>query len=140
MPLTVEERDQLLAEPHVAVLAVDSGSARAPLAVPVWYSYRPGGDFLIFTGRSSRKARLIEAAGRFSLAVQRIAPTYRYVTAEGPARLATVTPEEVKEVAERYVPPERVEDYVRQALSEGPEAVAVRLTPEHWVSADAGPA
>ncbi|POX41509.1 pyridoxamine 5'-phosphate oxidase [Streptomyces sp. Ru73] len=140
MPLTVEERDQLLAGPHVAVLAVNAGDDRAPLAVPVWYSYRPGGDFLVFTGRASRKARLIEAAGRLSLAVQRTEPTYRYVTAEGPARLTAVTAEEVQEVAGRYVAPEGVEAYVRQALSEGPEMVAVRMTPERWFAADAGTA
>ncbi|WP_030261853.1 pyridoxamine 5'-phosphate oxidase family protein [Streptomyces violens] len=140
MPLTVEERDQLLAEPHVAVLAVDSGSGRAPLAVPIWYSYRPGGGFLVFTGRTSRKARRIEAAGRFSLVVQRTSPTYRYVMAEGPAKLVPVTVEDVEEVAGRYVPPEGVAEYVRQALSgDGDEMVAVLLTPEHWISADAGP-
>ncbi len=44
MALTREEREQFLAEPHIAALAVDAGAGRAPLTVPIWYQYEPGGD------------------------------------------------------------------------------------------------
>ncbi|MBW8802097.1 MAG: pyridoxamine 5'-phosphate oxidase family protein, partial [Streptomyces sp.] len=43
MALTREQREQFLAEPHVAALAVDAGEGRAPLALPIWYQYTPGG-------------------------------------------------------------------------------------------------
>ncbi|NEE17796.1 pyridoxamine 5'-phosphate oxidase family protein, partial [Streptomyces sp. SID7499] len=73
------------AEPHVAALSVASrGSDRAPLSVPIWYQYAPGGDVRILTGRTSRKAELIDAAGRFTLLVDRLEPTIRYVSVEGP--------------------------------------------------------
>ncbi|MDT0323912.1 pyridoxamine 5'-phosphate oxidase family protein, partial [Streptomyces sp. DSM 44918] len=40
MALTHDEREQFLAEPHVAALAVDSAEeGRAPLTVPIWYQY-----------------------------------------------------------------------------------------------------
>lgn len=69
MALSRTEREQFLAEPHVAALAVNAGEKgdRAPLAVPIWYQYVPGGDIWIMTGRDSRKADLIRAAGRFTL-------------------------------------------------------------------------
>jgi nitroimidazol reductase NimA-like FMN-containing flavoprotein (pyridoxamine 5'-phosphate oxidase superfamily) len=41
--MTREERESFLTEVHVGVLAVEH-AGRAPLAVPVWYDYRPGGD------------------------------------------------------------------------------------------------
>ncbi|MFC7940793.1 pyridoxamine 5'-phosphate oxidase family protein, partial [Streptomyces sp. NPDC057387] len=37
----------------MAVNATEEG--RAPLAVPIWYAYEPGGDLWIMTGRDSRK-------------------------------------------------------------------------------------
>lgn len=38
----------------------------------------------MLTEARSRKARLIETAGRFSLMVDRVMPTVRYVSVEGP--------------------------------------------------------
>jgi hypothetical protein len=44
LAMTVAERQAFLAQVHVAVLAVAGEDGRAPLAVPVWYDYRPGGE------------------------------------------------------------------------------------------------
>src|SRR5262249_19652114 len=52
--------------------------------VPVWYSYQPGGLLTVLTGRRSRKATVIRAAGRFGVCVQDDSLPYRYVSAEGP--------------------------------------------------------
>ena len=60
------EREQFLAGVHVGVMWVDE-PGRAPLTVPVWYSYRLGTQVSIITGASSRKARRVAEAGRFSL-------------------------------------------------------------------------
>jgi hypothetical protein len=38
MALTREEREQFLAEPHVAALAVDAGAGGAPRSLAIWYS------------------------------------------------------------------------------------------------------
>ena len=83
--LTATERETFLAEPRVAILAVEADADRPPLTVPVWYHYAPGGDVTFFTGtqgRTARKSRLLERAGRFSLNVQDAELPYRYVTAE----------------------------------------------------------
>ncbi len=49
-PLTAPEREAFLAEPHIAVLSVSSGSERPPLTLPIWYHYQPGGTITFFTG------------------------------------------------------------------------------------------
>src|ERR1700728_4454071 len=82
--LSVHDRELFLAEPHIAALSVSAGQGRGPLTVPIWYQYAPGGEAWVLTPADSRKARLIQAAGRFTLMVQRVLPTVRYVSVEGP--------------------------------------------------------
>lgn len=55
MALDAQTRQEFLAEPHVAALAVDAGAGRAPLTVPIWYQYAPGGDLWILTAEDSRR-------------------------------------------------------------------------------------
>src|SRR5690606_5403862 len=83
MALSVEERERFLAAPRVGALSVVDDPARAPLTIPIWYQYIPKGELWVRTGPASRKVRAIEAAGRFSLMVQRTEPTVRYVSVEG---------------------------------------------------------
>ncbi|MFF8032517.1 MULTISPECIES: pyridoxamine 5'-phosphate oxidase family protein [unclassified Streptomyces] len=139
MALTREEREQFLAEPRIAALAVDAEEGRAPLTVPIWYQYAPGGDVWIMTGLDSRKNRLIGAAGRFSLMVERTEPTIRYVSVEGPVLgTAPATLEQLREISARYLPAGKVEGYVDSAWKNHGEQVVVRMRPERWVSADLG--
>jgi hypothetical protein len=55
-------------------LSVSAGQDRGPLTLPIWYQYEPGGDAWVLTSAGSWKARLIDAAGRFTLMVERVAP------------------------------------------------------------------
>ncbi|MET7694612.1 pyridoxamine 5'-phosphate oxidase family protein [Streptomyces sp. NPDC005483] len=139
MALTRAQREQFLAEPHVAALAVDAGEGRAPLAVPIWYQYAPGADIWIMTGAGSRKHELIRAAGRFSLLVERVEPTIRYVSVEGPVvdtRPGTL--EDLREISARYLAAEKVDRYVEFASKNHGEQVIVRMRPERWVTSDLG--
>ncbi|OKK23364.1 pyridoxamine 5'-phosphate oxidase [Streptomyces sp. CB02488] len=142
MALTREEREQFLTEPHIAALAVTAIERdRSPLTVPIWYQYRPGGDVWIMTGLNSRKGKAIAAAGRFSLMVERVSPTVRYVSVEGPV-VSTVpaTREQLVEMASRYLAAEQVEGYVDFAWKEHGEQVVIHLRPQHWLSSDLGEA
>lgn len=140
MALTKEARERFLAEPHIAALSVNGGSGRAPLTVPMWYQYTPGGDPWVFTAAGSRKHRLIEAAGRFSLMVDRAEPTLCYVSVEGPvAGTEPGNDDRHVELAYRYLPPERAERYLAYARSQPGEAVIIYLRAQHWLSADMGP-
>jgi nitroimidazol reductase NimA-like FMN-containing flavoprotein (pyridoxamine 5'-phosphate oxidase superfamily) len=137
--MSLSERERFLAEVHVGVFAV-AEKGRGPLAVPVWYAYEPGGEITIWTGAGSRKARLLEAAGRFTFCVQDENPPYRYVSVEG--AVSRVEPasfdEDVRPLVYRYLGPEAAEPYL--AGIGGEEGVAgdvmIRMRPERWYSAD----
>lgn len=138
--LSVHDRELFLAEPHIAALSVSAGPDRGPLTVPIWYQYEPGGEAWILTEAASRKARLIEAAGCFTLMVDRVTPTIRYVSVEGPVtRRIPGTDELLLEITERYLPPEQVPAYLEFARTELGEQVAIYLRPQRWLSADLGP-
>ena len=77
------ERQEFLAARHVGVLSVAAHDGRPPSSVPIWYGYAPGGNILVNTGSSSRKAKLIERAGAVTLVVQLEEPPYQYVVIEG---------------------------------------------------------
>ncbi|MGW4206316.1 pyridoxamine 5'-phosphate oxidase family protein [Streptomyces sp. NPDC004726] len=140
MALTREDREQFLAEPHIGALSVDAGEeGRAPLTVPIWYQYAPGGDLWIMTGPDSRKARLIARAGRFSLMADRLVPTVRYVAVEGPVvDTAPGTHELLVEMASRYLPAEKVAGYIAFAEKEHGEQVVITMRPQRWISSDLG--
>ncbi|MFO7191411.1 MULTISPECIES: pyridoxamine 5'-phosphate oxidase family protein [Thermocrispum] len=137
MPLTREEREAFLAEPHVAALSVDAGPGRAPLTVPIWYQYRPGENPWILTPAESRKAKLITAAGRFSLMVDTVHPRVRYVSVEGPAAAVQEADEAAhRELATRYLPAGAVEEYVAMARRDFGRQLVIHLRPQRWLSAD----
>ncbi len=139
MPLSKEEREQFLAEPQIGALSVVESADRAPLVVPIWYHYTPGGELWVNTAPGSRKARAIEAAGRFSLMVQRTEPTIRYVAVEGPVvRTEPGTRELSRQMAARYLPADKVDGFVEFELSQLGEHMAIYLRPEHWISSDMG--
>jgi Pyridoxamine 5'-phosphate oxidase len=138
--LSVSDRESFLAEPHVAALSVSAGQARGPLTVPIWYQYATGREAWILTPAQSRKVRLIATAGRFTLMVDRVMPTVRYVSVEGPVtRMVPGTDALLLEIAARYLPPDKVQAYLDFANAELGEHVAIYLRPQRWLTADLGP-
>ena len=139
MALSVNEREQFLAEPHVAALSVYAGDTRGPLTVPIWYQYRPGEEPWILTGPGSRKARMIEATGFFSLMVERLEPTTRYVAVDGAvSRIEPGTDALLEELTRRYLSGAAAERYLEFARTELGEHVAIYMQPQHWLSSDMG--
>jgi hypothetical protein len=142
--LTESERQNFLAEPHVAVLSVASEGGRPPHTTPVWYAHGPGGDFTFFTGtqgRKSRKAGLIRKAGALSLTVQREEFPCRYVTAECTVVGVDRPPsaEQVLAIARRYMPEEHAQGFARAELEHpAPEFVLFTVRPDRWLTFDFG--
>jgi nitroimidazol reductase NimA-like FMN-containing flavoprotein (pyridoxamine 5'-phosphate oxidase superfamily) len=136
LAMTVHERETFLAEVHVGVLSVNQ-DARGPLSIPVWYQYHPGGTLDLMTTSTSRKARLIERTGRFTLCTQIESPPYKYVTVEGPVTSteSPVDPDERKAMVYRYLGPARGDRYLA-ATADQPDDVVLRMTPETWLSVD----
>src|SRR5918911_1972226 len=119
MALSQSEREEFLGQPHIGALSVNAGDSRGPLTVPIWYQYAPGGEPWIITGGGSRKARLIEATGYFSLMAERVEPTVRYVAVDGPvSRIEPGTEEQLSEMAHRYLPTEKAEAWLKFAHAE----------------------
>jgi nitroimidazol reductase NimA-like FMN-containing flavoprotein (pyridoxamine 5'-phosphate oxidase superfamily) len=139
LAMTKEEREEFLAEVHVAIISIPE-SGRGPLTVPVWYSFVPNGEFLIWTGGNSRKARLLHKAGRFSLCVQQENPPYKYVSAEGP--VVAIEPiqleRDLRPLVYRYLGPEEGNRFIESlgGDSAGTGDILVRMEPERWLSED----
>jgi hypothetical protein len=137
--MTKEEREAFLAEVHVAVISIPE-SGRGPLTVPVWYAFVPDGEFHIWTGGNSRKARLLREAGRFSLCVQQETPPYKYVSAEGP--VVTIEPiqleRDLRPLVYRYLGAEEGANFMGGlgGSSAGTGDILVRMKPERWLSED----
>ncbi|MFC9894888.1 pyridoxamine 5'-phosphate oxidase family protein [Nocardia sp. NPDC127579] len=138
MPLNPEERQQFLAEPHIGALSLCAEPGRGPLTVPIWYRYEPGGELWFVTGAQSRKARFLREAGRLGLLAQRVAPTVRYVSVEGPiVGVTDMTEDEHREVAAHYLPADQVDGYLEIAAGFG-AMITVRMRPQRWLSSDLG--
>jgi len=137
--MTTAEREAFLADVHVGILSVDD-PGRAPLAVPVWYAYAPGATVDVVTGGHSVKARLLRAAGRFSLCAQTETPPYRYVSVEGPVTAVAdaVEPDERRALAHRYLGAELGELYLAATEADAADSVVFRMAPERWRTTDYG--
>jgi len=135
-PFTEEERQQFLADKHIAVLSVAATDGRPPASVPIWYDYTPGGDILVNTGAGQRKARLIEQAGVVTLVVQREELPYQYVIVEGTViDAANPAPLPQREaIAIRYLGDEGGRAFA--ANMDGASSVLFTIRPDRWFTAD----
>ncbi|OBJ32138.1 pyridoxamine 5'-phosphate oxidase family protein [Mycolicibacter heraklionensis] len=135
-PFTETERQQFLADKHIAVLSVAATDGRPPASVPIWYDYTPGGDILVNTGAGRRKAKLIEQAGAVTLVVQREELPYQYVIVEGTVvNAATPAPLQQREaIAVRYLGQEGGRAFA--ANMDGASSVLFTIRPDRWLTAD----
>jgi PPOX class probable F420-dependent enzyme len=135
--MTHTEREAFLAALHVGILGI-SAPNRAPVLVPVWYSYEPGGDILFITNKDAKKVNLLRQEGRFTLCVQDESPPYKYVSVEGPIiSMGDADHErELTPIARRYLGKERGDEYVDETA--GDKEILVRMRPAKWSTADYG--
>jgi nitroimidazol reductase NimA-like FMN-containing flavoprotein (pyridoxamine 5'-phosphate oxidase superfamily) len=135
--MTKAEREAFLAAVHVGVLGV-AQEGSSPLTVPIWYGYEPGGTVNVITGRSSLKAKAIQAAGGFSLCAQTETAPYQYVSVEGSVSVLEdpATEEERRAMAHRYLGPEVGDLYMTATEADAGESMVIRMTPERWRTVD----
>ena len=129
-----DEREVFLADLHVGVLAIND-SGHGPLTIPIWYDYQPGGELWFLTGPDSRKGKLLDVGVRVSLVAQTENPPYKYVSVEGP--ISAIDPSSKSELlpmAVRYLGSEAGKQYAETNTGGG--GVAVRMTPERWLTVD----
>ena len=139
LTMTKQEREAFLADLHVGVISIEE-AGRGPLTVPIWYDYEPGGELWIITDRGSRKGKLLDAAGRFSLCAQTESVPYKYVSVEGP--IVSVGADDLERIgramAYRYLGQEMGDAYLEatRAEAERTDTVCYRMRPEHWLTVD----
>ena len=139
MSMTEDERQTFLAAVHVGVLSIERQD-RAPLTIPIWYGYEPGGLVQILIGPDSLKARLLARAGRFSLCVQNESLPYKYVSVEGNIVETRQVDRDAdaRVMARRYLGKELGDQYVEDGDDES--MICVSMRPEKWYSVDYGKA
>jgi len=138
MKLSREEREAFLAEPHTGSVSVHIDASRGPLTVPLWYHYTPGGEPWILSGEGTRKTVAIEKAGCFTLMVQRMEPTRRYVSVEGSVtRVEPATQAEMDALVYRYLEGDAAERHLEFLRHRGVN-MFVSMKPERWIAADKG--
>jgi nitroimidazol reductase NimA-like FMN-containing flavoprotein (pyridoxamine 5'-phosphate oxidase superfamily) len=136
--MTTSEREAFLADLHVGVVSI-AEKDRGPLTAPIWYDYEPGGELWILTGRSSRKGKLLQDVGRFSLVAQTETPPYKYVSVEGPITSIEKPDLERDErpMAHRYLGKELGDGYIESTRGEGEaDNMLVKMRPERWLTID----
>lgn len=141
--LSPAEREEFLAQAHIAVLSVSSDDGRPPSTLPTWYTYEPGGNIGIITRQDKRKSRLIRRAGTLAVSVQRTEVPYRYVTVEGTVvKQQRPTRAELTSIGRRYLPADMIDGWANQELGGGnpigePEYIEIR--PDRWLTKDFPP-
>jgi PPOX class probable F420-dependent enzyme len=139
LAMSREERESFLADVHVGVFSV-SDPQGAPLTVPIWYAYEPGGEVWIVTDRKSRKGKLLEEGTRVTLCAQTETVPYKYVTVQGSVRSieAATVERDIRPLAHRYLGAELGDGYVQatEGDRERGESVIVRIRPERWLTVD----
>jgi hypothetical protein len=136
LAMSVAEREQFLAEPRVAVLAVER-PGRAPVAVSVWYGYAPGGEIEIWSFPGV-KEKLIRDCGRFTLTAHSDDWPYRYVSVEGPVvEIQLPAPEGVAHaITVRYLGEEEAPQFMKDWYAA--DQPLIRMRPEKWLTVDYG--
>ena len=136
LAMTKQERERFLADLHVGIISIPE-EGRGPLTVPIWYSYEPGGELRVVTARTSKRARLLQRAGRFSLCAQTETPPYKYVSVEGP--VVAIEPADVerdrRSLARRYFGADLGDRYI-ESTRDLVGNVLVRMRPERWLTVD----
>jgi hypothetical protein len=135
LEMTRDERETFLADLHVGVFSVSNG-AKGPLSLPIWYAYEPGGELRIITDETSRKAKLLNAAGRFSLCAQTEDAPYKYVSVEGP--ITSTRPADfegdLRPMAQRYLGTDLGNAYAEANTVKG--QIVISMRPERWRTTD----
>ena len=135
--MTLEQRETFLADLHVGIIGVSSPK-RGPVLLPVWYLYEPGREIIFMTEKGSKKAQLLETAGRFTLCVQNEESPYQYVSVEG--RVISMEEadhdKDLRPIAYRYLGKKEGAEYVEE--TKGGAELLIRMMPEKWSTADYG--
>lgn len=127
-----DETAEFLAQPLVAVLAVDEPDW-PPHVTPVWFRHRRAEKtFQVMTAAASKKVRLHrDGSGELSLCIQTVeGAAAKYVNVQGMASLQPLCTGVLKAIAEKYLPPE----YRAAYIANPPEDSMFEITPRRIIT------
>ena len=128
--MSEQEREELLKEPNVAVLATVGSGDRAH-AAPIWYLYEEG-VFIMSTGRGSQKHRNVEAHPEVTLVVDDRTIPYYAVMVQGRAEIGPRLKDDDRlKMAVRYLGEELARAYLERVSGE--DSVTIRLRPRKLI-------
>ena len=141
MPISMsqQEKENFLAGVHIGVISI-AQAGRAPLAIPIWYGYEPGGEIHFITGGSSQKGKLLTLNSNVSLCVQEEQMPYKYVSVEGV--VSAIEPanveRDIRPLAQRYYGREDGDQYIERVYGSGVADgdLLIRIRPQRWLAAD----
>ena len=136
MPMKKKDIDALLAQPHIAVLAVTAPDG-APHAVPTWYEYKAG-KVTFHTDTSAFKYKCLQHDSRITLVVDTKKAPYKCAILKGRATIEIKKNDDVRglRMAIAYLGPKAGPAY--HATVKGMEVAVVTLKPERIISWDYG--
>lgn len=140
-PMTEQERDRFLAEPHVAFLDEPDGTHLTDTA-PLFYDYEPGQALSLLTWNrdpARRNRPPTEPDSVISLTVWREDCPRNFVAVEGRVVRRSERPsaEEVFSIARRYSDDVEARNFTEMVLgSPDTDLVVFTLQPERWLTGD----
>jgi nitroimidazol reductase NimA-like FMN-containing flavoprotein (pyridoxamine 5'-phosphate oxidase superfamily) len=131
--LSQQERLKFLNERGVILRLAVTRHNGSPLVTPIWYLYKQ--DSIYFTPRQrSEWFECLRADSRAALCIDEASLPYRKVLIEGTADLVhdvghdDAWRDTYREIAERYLPKEGAEEYIRNTINEPRGLYRIALT------------
>ena len=134
MPMKKKEIDQILAQPHIAVVAVTAPDG-APHAVPTWYEYK-GGKVTFHTDKSAFKYKCLEHDPRVTLVVDTKKAPYKCVVLKGRASIEIKKNDDVRGLRMSIAYLGQKNGIAYHNTMKGHEVAVVTLKPERIISWD----
>jgi PPOX class probable F420-dependent enzyme len=135
MPLSKEQAEAFLREPHIAVLATVRPDGR-PHVVPTWYEY-DNGEVVLHMSAASVRYGNIQHNNRVALCMDTRTPPYKAVIVEGSAGMEEGTDDErTRRMAVHYLGEARGNRYADSLR--GASVVIARVKPDRFISWDYG--
>ncbi len=134
MPMKKKDIDALLAQPHIAVVAVTAPDG-APHAVPTWYEYK-GGKVTFHTDQSAFKYKCLMHDPRVTFVVDTKKAPYKCVILKGKATIE-IKKDEVRglRMAIAYLGKKSGTAYYN-SMMKGYEVAVVTLKPDRIIAWD----
>ena len=134
MAMKKKDIDRLLAQPHIAVVAVTAPDG-SPHAVPTWYEYK-GGKVTFHTETTAFKFKCLEHDPRIALVVDTKQSPYKCVILKGQATIEIKNHDDARGLRMSIAYLGRKNGVAYHNTVKGSEVAVVTLKPDRIISCD----